>query len=66
MSEALTAFRDAREKLAARLREIKDEMTALSKEVVDIETVLGPEPKPTRGKDKAPRKRKGQEAPCQQ
>jgi len=65
MSEALTAFRDAREKLAARLREIKDEMTALSKEVVDIETVLGPEPKATRGKDKAPRKRKGQEAPCQ-
>ena len=65
MSEALTAFCDAREKLAARLREIKDEMTALSKEVVDIETVLGPEPKATRGKDKAPRKRKGQEAPCQ-
>ena len=37
----------------------------MSEEVVDIETVLGPEPKATRGKDKAPRKRKGQEAPCQ-
>lgn len=65
MSEALENFRDARAKLLARLSAIKGEIASLTKEAADIESDLGPPTKPTRGKDKAPRKRKGQEAPCQ-
>jgi len=60
MSEALENFRDARAKLLARLSAIKGEIASLTKESADIETDLGPPTKPTRGPDKAPRKRKGQ------
>ena len=54
-------------------KNIKDEaekrLIELDNERSEILTLLGREdelPKPTRGPDKAPRKRKGQEAPCQQ
>lgn len=67
MSEALENFRDARAKLSARLSAIKGEIASLTKEAADIETDLGPHPKPTRGKDRGPRKRKGQqEITCQE
>ena len=67
MSEALENFRDARVKLLARLSAIKGEIASLTKEAADIETDLGPPPKHTRGKDRGPRKRKGQqEITCQE